>query len=74
MKITDIITEAASPAQQAAIAKKKKAGMIKEQQLDEFAPLLALGARLFMAAAPKIAQVFGKVGQAAEPSESRRTG
>ena len=64
MKITDIITEAASPAQQAAIAKKKKAGMIKEQQLDEFAPLLALGARLFMAAAPKIAQVVGRAGQA----------
>ena len=35
-----------------------------EQQLNEIAPLLALGARLFMAAAPKIAQVFGKVGQA----------
>ena len=35
-----------------------------EQQLNEIAPLLALGARLFMASAPKIAQVFGKVGQA----------
>ena len=37
---------------------------VAEQQLNEFVPLLALGARLFMAAAPKIAQVFGKVGQA----------
>ena len=65
MKITDIITEAASPAQQAAIAiSMKKAGMVKEQQLDEFAPLLAAGARLFMAAAPKIAQVVGRAGQA----------
>ena len=35
-----------------------------EQKLNEIAPLLAIGARLFMAAAPKIAQVFGKVGQA----------
>jgi len=35
-----------------------------EQKLNEIAPLLALGARLFMAAAPKIAQVAGKVGQA----------
>ena len=35
-----------------------------EQKLNEFGPLLAAGARLFMAAAPKIAQVFGKVGQA----------
>jgi len=35
-----------------------------EQKLNEIAPLLALGARLFMAAAPKIAQVVGKVGQA----------
>ena len=35
-----------------------------EQKLNEIAPLLAAGARLFMAAAPKIAQVFGKVGQA----------
>jgi len=35
-----------------------------EQQLNEFAPLLAAGARLFMAAAPKIAQVAGKAGQA----------
>jgi hypothetical protein len=66
MKFKDIHTEAANPAQQAAIAiaKKKKAGMVKEQQLDEFAPLLALGARLFMAAAPKIAQVVGRAGQA----------
>ena len=37
---------------------------VTEQQLNEFLPLLALGARLFIAAAPKIAQVFGKVGQA----------
>ncbi len=66
MKLNDVILEAASPAQQAAIAiaKKKKAGMVKEQQLDEFAPLLAAGARLFMAAAPKIAQVLGQAGQA----------
>jgi len=66
MKLNDVILEAASPAQQAAIAiaKKKKAGMVKEQQLDEFAPLLAAGARLFMAAAPKIAQVVGQAGQA----------
>ena len=66
MKLNDVILEAASPAQQAAIAiaKKKKAGMVKEQQLDEFAPLLAAGARLFMAAAPKIAQVLGRAGQA----------
>jgi hypothetical protein len=66
MKLNDVILEAASPAQQAAIAiaKKKKAGMVKEQQLDEFAPLLAAGARLFMAAAPKIAQVVGRAGQA----------
>jgi hypothetical protein len=35
-----------------------------EQKLNEFGPLLVAGARLFMAAAPKIAQVFGKVGQA----------
>ena len=35
-----------------------------EQKLNEFGPLLLAGARLFMAAAPKIAQVFGKVGQA----------
>ena len=64
MKLNDVILEAASPAQQAAIAKKKKAGVVKEQQLNEFAPLLALGARLFMAAAPKIAQVAGRAGQA----------
>ena len=66
MKLNDVVLEAASPAQQAAIAiaKKKKAGMVKEQQLDEFAPLLAAGARLFMAAAPKIAQVVGRAGQA----------
>ena len=66
MKLNDVVLEAASPAQQAAIAiaKKKKAGMVKEQQLDEFAPLLAAGARLFMAAAPKIAQVLGRAGQA----------
>ena len=66
MKLNDVILEAASPAQQAAIAiaKKKKAGMVKEQQLDEFAPLLAAGARLFMTAAPKIAQVVGRTGQA----------
>jgi hypothetical protein len=66
MKLNDVVLEAASPAQQAAIAiaKKKKAGMVKEQQLDEFAPLLAAGARLFMAAAPKIAQVVGQAGQA----------
>jgi len=37
---------------------------VAEQQLNEFAPLLAAGARLFMAAAPKIAQVAGKAGQA----------
>ena len=36
----------------------------EEQKLNEIAPLLAAGARLFMAAAPKIAQVAGKVGQA----------
>jgi mono/diheme cytochrome c family protein len=35
-----------------------------EQKLNEFVPLLLAGARLFMAAAPKIAQVLGKVGQA----------
>ena len=35
-----------------------------EQKLNEFGPFLVAGARLFMAAAPKIAQVFGKVGQA----------
>jgi hypothetical protein len=66
MKLNDVVLEAASPAQQAAIAiaKKKKAGMVKEQQLDEFAPLLAAGARLFMTAAPKIAQVIGRAGQA----------
>jgi hypothetical protein len=37
---------------------------VTEEQLNEFAPLLAAGARLFMAAAPKIAQVVGKAGQA----------
>ena len=37
---------------------------LAEEQLNEFAPLLAAGARLFMAAAPKIAQVVGKAGQA----------
>ena len=36
----------------------------EKQQLDEFAPLLAAGARLFMAAAPKIAQVVGRAGRA----------
>jgi len=36
----------------------------EKQQIDEIAPLLAAGARLFIAAAPKIAQVVGKAGQA----------
>jgi len=36
----------------------------EKQQLDEIAPLLAIGVRLFMAAAPKIAQVIGKTGRA----------
>ncbi len=36
----------------------------EKQQLDEMIPLLAAGARLFMAAAPKIAQVIGRAGQA----------
>jgi hypothetical protein len=38
--------------------------LTKEEQLNEFAPLLAAGARLVIAMAPKIAQVLKSTGQA----------
>lgn len=43
----------------------------EKQQLDEIAPLLAVGARLFMAAAPKIAQIVSKAGRAAAQGAGR---
>ena len=46
------------------LEQRQKEKGVTEEQLNEFAPLLAAGARLFMAAAPKIAQVVGKAGQA----------
>jgi hypothetical protein len=46
----------------------------KQQQLDEMIPLLAAGARLFMAMAPKIAQVVGKAGQAGARGAVRGAG